>query len=132
ACWPKLEGRCVRCRSRPQSKEAGLEAAGARGIYPRAETEEEGSMRKALAFTLALFAASLMTAAVSLGRQDDRPRISNGPKIKALVFHKTTGYRHASIPYAIEQLKAYGDANGIDVTADQTSAQFTDAGLAKY
>ena len=70
-------------------------------------------MRKALAFTLALFAASLMTAAVSLGRQDDRPRISNGPKIKALVFHKTTGYRHASIPYAIEQLKAYGDANGM-------------------
>ena len=89
-------------------------------------------MRKPLAFTLALFVASLFTAAVSLGQQGDRPQISNGPQIRALVYHETTGFRHASIPYAIEQLRAYGDANGIDVTADQTSAQFTDAGLAKY
>jgi type 1 glutamine amidotransferase len=89
-------------------------------------------MRKPLAFTLALFVASLFTAAVSLGQQGDPPQISNGPQIRALVYHETTGFRHASIPYAIEQLRAYGDANGIDVTADQTSAQFTDAGLAKY
>ena len=79
-------------------------------------------MRKPLAFTLALFVASLFTAPVSLGQQGDRPQISNGPKIRALVYHETTGFRHASIPYAIEQLRAYGDANGIDITADQTSA----------
>src|ERR671919_1920612 len=88
-------------------------------------------MRKALAFTLALLVASLFPA-VSSGQQRDRPQISNGPKINALVYHETTGFRHASIPYAIEQLRAYGDANGIDVTADQTSARFTDAGLARY
>ena len=42
-------------------------------------------MRKPLAFTLALFVAGLFTAAVSLGQQADRPRISTGPKIRALV-----------------------------------------------
>jgi cytochrome c len=80
-------------------------------------------MRKAVALTLALFAASLFTTSVSSAQQDDGPQISNGPKIRALIYHETTGFRHASIPYAIEQLKAYGDANGID---------FTDDGLAKY
>ena len=89
-------------------------------------------MRKAFAFTLTLFAVSLAIPGVSLAQRDDGPRLSKGPKVKALVYHETTGFRHASIPYAIEQLEAYGAANGIDVTADQTSAQFTDEGLAKY
>jgi len=91
-------------------------------------------MRKALALTVPLFVVSLFAAAVGLGQggAGEHPQISNGPKFKALVYHETTGFRHASIPYAIEQLKAYGDANGFEVTDDQTSAQFTDEGLAEY
>ncbi|HSI79545.1 MAG TPA: ThuA domain-containing protein [Solirubrobacterales bacterium] len=90
-------------------------------------------MRKALAFTVPLFVVSLFMAAVSLGQGGgEKPQISNGPKFTALVYHETTGFRHASIPYAIEQLEAYGEANGFEVTADQTSAQFTDEGLAQY
>jgi type 1 glutamine amidotransferase len=58
--------------------------------------------------------------------------IIGGPKIRALVYHETTGYRHASIPFAIQQISAYGQLHGIDVTADQTSALFTDEGLAPF
>lgn len=57
---------------------------------------------------------------------------SQGPKIRALVYHETTGYRHDSIPFAIEQLTAYGALRGIDVTADRTSDRFTDEGLAPF
>ncbi|MGH2944775.1 MAG: ThuA domain-containing protein [Solirubrobacteraceae bacterium] len=90
-------------------------------------------MRKAFAVTTAVFCASLVAATVSLASNPpDFPLISNGPKFKALVYHETTGFRHASIPYAIEQLTAYGDANGFAVTADRTSARFTDEGLAEF
>jgi type 1 glutamine amidotransferase len=89
-------------------------------------------MRRVLASTIGVLVATLVAPAASLGQEGDHPQLSNGPRIKALVYHETTGFRHASIPYAIEQLEAYGDANGIDVTADRTSAQFTDAGLARY
>ena len=70
-------------------------------------------MRKALALTLALFVASLFTAVVSPGQQRDRPEISNGPKVKALVYHETTGFRHASIPYAIEHRDEAAQTAGI-------------------
>ena len=88
-------------------------------------------MRKALTLTVPLFLVGLVAAGASLA-QSEQPSISNGPKFKALVYHETTGFRHASIPDAIEQLQAYGDANGFEVTADQTSDQFTDEGLAEY
>jgi cytochrome c len=52
--------------------------------------------------------------------------------MKALVYHETTGFRHASIPYAIQQITAYGNRHGVEVTADRTSTRFTDDGLAPY
>ena len=62
----------------------------------------------------------------------DHSHHGKGHKLQALVYHETTGFRHSSIPYAIEQLTLWGAANGFEVTADQTSAQFTDRGLRKY
>ena len=89
-------------------------------------------MRKALMLTVPVFLTTLAVAGASLGRSADSTDVSDGPKFTALVYHETTGFRHASIPYAIEQLEAYGDANGFEVTADQTSDRFTDEGLAEY
>jgi hypothetical protein len=91
-------------------------------------------MRKLLVVTSMLFCASLFAAAASLGGRDDRDhsRHGKGHKLQALVYHETTGFRHPSIPYAIEQLTLWGAANGFEVTADQTSAQFTDRGLRRY
>ena len=90
-------------------------------------------MRKILVFAIALFCVSLSWAAVSIGSGggDDGRRGHQG-KLRALVYHETTGFRHASIPYAIEQLEVWGAANGVEVTDDRTSAQFTDRGLRKY
>ena len=59
-------------------------------------------------------------------------QVAGGPRIRALVFHETTGYRHASIPYAIQRITEYGQRHGVEVTADQTSARFTDQGLAPF
>ena len=84
-------------------------------------------MRKSLYLTSAFFCVSLLAAAASLGAGDGRPE-----PIKALVYHETTGFRHASIPYAIQQITAYGNRRGVEVTADQTSSRFTDEGLAPY
>ncbi|XVV01232.1 ThuA domain-containing protein [Actinosynnema sp. CA-248983] len=49
-----------------------------------------------------------------------------------LVFSKTTGYRHDSIPAGIEAVRALGAANGFTVTATEDSAHFTADTLARY
>jgi len=93
-------------------------------------------MRKALMFAIALFCASLSWAAVSVGSGDHGGppghARGHGRDLQALIYHETTGFRHPSIPYAIEQLTLWGAANGVEMTADQTSSQFTDRGLRRY
>jgi len=49
-----------------------------------------------------------------------------------LVFSRTTGYRHASIPDGVAALRALGAANGFAVTATEDPAAFTPAGLAAH
>jgi type 1 glutamine amidotransferase len=51
---------------------------------------------------------------------------------KLLVFTKTGGYRHASIPAAIQAVRDLGAKNGFDVTATEDATTFTAAGLAPY
>jgi PKD repeat protein/glucose/arabinose dehydrogenase len=54
------------------------------------------------------------------------------PEFKALVFSKTAGYRHASIPTGVAAIKALGEANGFAVDATEDAASFTDANLDQY
>jgi type 1 glutamine amidotransferase len=49
-----------------------------------------------------------------------------------LVFTKTTGYRHESIPAAIQAVRELGARNGFDVTATEDSSTFTAGALAPY
>ena len=49
-----------------------------------------------------------------------------------LVFSKTTGFRHASIPSGIAAIQQLGAKNGFSVTATEDSNMFTAANLAKY
>ena len=51
---------------------------------------------------------------------------------RVLVFSRTRGYRHDSIPYAIEKLTQLGTANGFTVDATEDSDAFTTANLARY
>jgi type 1 glutamine amidotransferase len=49
-----------------------------------------------------------------------------------LVFSKTAGFRHQSIPDGIAALRAMGARVGLTVDATEDAARFTDADLARY
>ncbi len=49
-----------------------------------------------------------------------------------LVFSKTNGFRHASIPAGIAAIKAMGEANKFTVEATEDSLAFTVENLSKY
>ncbi|MFW6725107.1 ThuA domain-containing protein [Streptomyces sp. MAR4 CNY-716] len=49
-----------------------------------------------------------------------------------LFFHKTTGFRHDSIPSALAAVEQLGQDNGFTVTETQDASVFTDDGLAQY
>jgi type 1 glutamine amidotransferase len=49
-----------------------------------------------------------------------------------LVFSKTAGFRHDSIPAGIQAIQQLGAANGFTVTATEDAAVFTTASLANY
>jgi cytochrome c len=51
---------------------------------------------------------------------------------RVLVFSKTTGFRHDSIPQGIALVQALGTANGFAVDATENAALFTSQNLATY
>ncbi|QGV77676.1 ThuA domain-containing protein [Streptomyces ficellus] len=51
---------------------------------------------------------------------------------RVLVFSKTAGFRHDSIPAGIAALKELGASSDITVDATETAAQFTTSNLARY
>lgn len=57
---------------------------------------------------------------------------SAAPLTKVLVFSKTAGFRHSSIPNGIAAIQQLGSANGFTVTATEDAAQFTTSNLAQY
>lgn len=74
-----------------------------------------------LSFSILLFC----TIAVSLfGCTDNTPRI--------LVFTKTTGFYHESIPTGIEAIQKLGTENGFKVDTTKDASKFTERELKKY
>jgi len=53
-------------------------------------------------------------------------------RFAVLVFSRTAGFRHDSIPAGIAAIQALGSQHGFDVDATEAPATFTDQGLAKY
>lgn len=51
---------------------------------------------------------------------------------KVLVFTKTTGFRHGSIPVGIKAIQALGAKNGFDVDTTEDASRFTEANLQQY
>ncbi|WP_020523840.1 ThuA domain-containing protein [Catelliglobosispora koreensis] len=82
-------------------------------------------MRKRL---LALAAAATLTAGIFTVPSV----VQAAPLTKVLVFSKTAGFRHSSIPHGITAIQALGAANGFTVTATEDAAQFTTANLTQY
>jgi len=54
------------------------------------------------------------------------------PRFAVLVFTKTTGFRHDSIPHGIGAIKTLGADHGFTVDSTEDAARFTDAALARY
>ena len=54
------------------------------------------------------------------------------PLSNILVFSKTAGFRHSSIPTGIATIRQLAQADGVAVTATEDAAQFTAENLARY
>jgi len=72
-----------------------------------------------------LIVVALLAAAYAAGTAD-----AANPRI--LVFTKTEGFRHESIPAAIQAVRDLGARNGFDVTPTEDDTVFSAAGLAPY
>ena len=78
---------------------------------------------------LALFAAVLTVLTPSTARAHP----GHGDEtFNALIFSKTAGFRHDSIPAGIQAIKDLATANGFTVTATEDATMFNDTELAKY
>ena len=53
-------------------------------------------------------------------------------KPKVLVFTKTSGFRHSSIPVGIKAIQKLGQENGFDVDTTEDAAKFNENTLAQY
>jgi cytochrome c len=82
------------------------------------------AVRRRLLLTCAVLAASTKCGGVSAEIADVR--------FTALVFTKTTGYRHDSIPQGIDAIAALGSEHRFAVDSTEDAARFSDEILARY
>ena len=78
----------------------------------------------AILFTLAAFLGVPFHLAAAAESVD--------PRFTVLVFSKTTGFRHDSIPQGIAAIEALGAEHGFAVETTEDAARFSDAVLARY
>ena len=90
-------------------------------------------MVAARAFAGLVLAGLLVVAGSSgAGAQAEASGREAMAKPRVLVFTKTAGFRHDSIPAAIVAIRQLGAANGLSVDATEDSGAFTDTQLARY
>lgn len=77
-----------------------------------------------LQFTFLSFLLTILVSVVSFAQQ--------GAQYRVLVFSKTAGFRHQSIPEGVAAVKKLGQENGFGVYVSEDANQFTDENLAKY
>ncbi|HVZ96078.1 MAG TPA: ThuA domain-containing protein, partial [Chitinophagaceae bacterium] len=79
-------------------------------------------MKKIIPFFLVLAIAAFVIACSH--KRSGPPRV--------LVFTKTTGFRHASIPKGIAAIQKLGQENGFVVDSTEDAGMFNDDSLKKY
>jgi len=72
-----------------------------------------------------LAAAVVGIATVSLIARSSDPEAKPKPRAQVLVFSKTAGFRHDSIPAGIAAIRGLGRANGFSVSATENAKAFT-------
>ncbi|MEU8270280.1 ThuA domain-containing protein [Sphaerisporangium sp. NPDC049002] len=73
--------------------------------------------------------SALILAVFGIGAQS---ALAADPAYKVLVFSKTAGFRHDSIPVGIQTIRDLGAANNFTVDATEDATAFTTANLAQY
>ncbi len=80
--------------------------------------------------------AAFVAAAILMGSPAPAarftPRAARAGETAVLVFTRTTGFRHDSIPDAIAAVRRIASENGLAVDATEDPSAFTDANLAPY
>ncbi|WP_328322129.1 ThuA domain-containing protein [Kribbella sp. NBC_00382] len=79
-----------------------------------------------------LVGGALLAVGGALGWQPLTAAARAAAPYQVLVFSKTAGFRHDSIPAGIQAIRDLGAANGFTVTATEDSAVFNTAQLAAY
>lgn len=72
------------------------------------------------------------TGVTSPASQSQPPATKPADLPRVLIFAKTAGYRHESIPDGIAAIWKLGDANNFEVDATKDAGAFTEANLRKY
>ncbi|WP_112238196.1 ThuA domain-containing protein [Kribbella monticola] len=90
-------------------------------------------LRRHGTFIRALVLALIATLAIPFTATTAQAHPGHGDEtFNALVFSKTAGFRHDSIPAGIQAIKDLAAANNFTVTATEDAAMFNDTELAKY
>ncbi len=74
----------------------------------------------------------VLAAACGMSSQTPPGPSPVAPTFSVLVFSKTAGFRHDSIPAGINAVRQQGSVRGFSVDASEDSAVFADESLAKY
>jgi type 1 glutamine amidotransferase len=82
-------------------------------------------MRSSTRATIAVAAAVLGFAAAGLIACSSDPEAKPKPRAQVLVFSKTAGFRHDSIPAGIAAIRSLGRTNGFSVTTTENAKTFT-------
>ncbi|QFY07809.1 DUF1080 domain-containing protein [Nonomuraea phyllanthi] len=99
-----------------------------RHLTPAALGRIAGSVRKASVLRRLSVTAVAITAAAAM-----IPAVpAHAAAFKVLVFSKTAGFRHDSIPSGIQAIRDLGTANDFAVDATEDSNAFSTANLAQY
>lgn len=75
----------------------------------------------------ALIGLSALAGLALIGSAEAKPK-----PFRVLVFSKTAGFRHDSIPAGVEAVKKLANPNGFEVDATEDSTEFTPENLKKY
>ena len=90
------------------------------------------SLRNIISIVALFLAGAMLSACGGGGSNSDPAPGSASSSFRMLVYTRTGGFRHASIPNGIEAIQALGAANNFTVDATEDPAVFTDDSLRQY
>lgn len=93
------------------------------------------TLRRSIAAAIATAVALPLSVAGALSAQadeTDEPIVEAVDAYNVMVFSKTAGFRHGSIPTGVAAIEQLGDDNGFSVTATEDAGDFTDENLAEF